>query len=105
MFPLAEEVPYSAVLVAGAVLDTNGGPVIDADARVLTTAGGPIGGLYGAGNCIASPSANAYWAGGCTIGLAITFGFIAGENAAKEADRLSGSTSIELVEGAAAIPV
>jgi len=37
---------------------------------------------YGAGNAVASPAGQAYWAGGATLGLAATFGWIAGVDAA-----------------------
>jgi len=87
MYPLSEKGPYHAVILAPGTLDTNGGPIIDAQARILDTHGRSIKGLYGAGNCIAAPSANAYWGGGGTIGQAIVFGHIAGRNAAKEPEK------------------
>jgi succinate dehydrogenase/fumarate reductase flavoprotein subunit len=78
---------YSMLLVAGA-LDTKGGPKTNAKSQVLNTHGEPIPGLYGAGNCVASPAGQAYWGPGGTIGPAITFGWIAGLHAAKEPEKV-----------------
>jgi succinate dehydrogenase/fumarate reductase flavoprotein subunit len=82
MFPFAAEGPYHAIILAPATLDTKGGPAIDPHGRVLAVGGAPIPGLYAAGNCAGFPSAQAYWAGGATVGLAITFGYLAARHAA-----------------------
>jgi len=68
----------------GGTLDTKGGPRINDKGQVLSAKGTPIPGLYGAGNCIAAPAASTYWAGGSTLGPAMTFGALAGKHAASQ---------------------
>ncbi len=75
MWPLADKGPYYAALIVAASLDTKGGPKTDVDGRILDLADKPIPGLYGIGNCVASCSGSAYWAGGSTIGPIMTFAY------------------------------
>ncbi|MEU7748943.1 FAD-dependent oxidoreductase [Nonomuraea sp. NPDC049158] len=82
MHPLATTGPYHAVVLVPGVFDTKGGPKIDKYGRIRTHDGGVINGLYGAGNCVASIAGQGYWGGGTTLGLAVTFGYLAGQHAA-----------------------
>jgi 3-oxosteroid 1-dehydrogenase len=97
MHPLSESGPYHCVLVGPGALDTKGGPFTDGEGRVLDPHEAPIPGLYGAGNCVASPTGQAYWGPGCTIGVGLVFGYVAGRHAAREADR---SPEVAVAEGA-----
>jgi 3-oxosteroid 1-dehydrogenase len=81
MYPLASTGPYHCVILGPGALDTKGGPMTDEDARVIGVDGKPIPGLFGAGNCVASPAGQAYWGPGGTIGPALTFGYIAARTA------------------------
>jgi succinate dehydrogenase/fumarate reductase flavoprotein subunit len=85
MQPLAERGPYFAIVLAAGTYGTRGGPEINSDAQVLRADGRPIAGLYGAGNCVASPAGGGYFGGGSQLGPGIVFGAIAGEHAAKQA--------------------
>jgi 3-oxosteroid 1-dehydrogenase len=73
--------PFYAVEVYPGDLGTKGGFRTDARARVLTQANEAIPGLYAAGNCSAAVMGRTYPGAGATIGPAMTFGFIAAEQA------------------------
>jgi 3-oxosteroid 1-dehydrogenase len=82
MSPLAPAGPYYATILGPGTLDTKGGPRVDTDGRVLRPDSEPIDGLYGAGNCVASPSGEGYWAGGGTIGPILCYAYLAGKHVA-----------------------
>jgi 3-oxosteroid 1-dehydrogenase len=75
MWPISGQGPYYAALVTGGTLDTKGGPKTSPDGQVLDGQDKPIPGLYGVGNCVASASGRAYWAGGATLGPIIGFAY------------------------------
>lgn len=85
MYPISEQGPYFATLMTGGTLDTKGGPMTNATGQVLDAIGKPIPGLYGAGNCVASASGRAYWAGGATLGSHLAFAYLAANAAHREA--------------------
>lgn len=87
MWPLSDSGPYYAALITGGTLDTKGGPKTTRDAQVVDDTDQPIPGLYGVGNCVASASAQAYWAGGATLGPIIAFAYRAAQAADKEPAR------------------
>ena len=84
MWPLADTGPYYAALVTGGTLDTKGGPKTTPDGQVVDDQDRPIPGLYGVGNCVASASGQAYWAGGATLGPIIAFAYRAANAAHAE---------------------
>ena len=83
--PLAP--PLYAIAIYPGTLGTNGGPRIDADARVTREGGGIVPGLYAAGNAAANVFGWAYPSGGGTLANAIVFGYRAGRHAAARARR------------------
>lgn len=85
MFPISNKGPYYAALLTGGNLDTKGGPATNVNGQVLDAVGKPIPGLYGAGNCVASASGRAYWAGGATLGPFMAFAYLAANAAHREA--------------------
>jgi len=76
--------PFYALQLVNGALGTNGGALVDANARVRRAAGGIVPGLYAAGNAAACVFGPAYPGGGATIGPAMTFGYLAGRHAASE---------------------
>jgi succinate dehydrogenase/fumarate reductase flavoprotein subunit len=77
-----DDPPFHAIRIEQGSLGTNGGPKTDARGRVLAQRGGVIEGLWAAGNVMAAPTGLVYGGAGGTIGPALTFGWIAGRDAA-----------------------
>jgi succinate dehydrogenase/fumarate reductase flavoprotein subunit len=77
--------PFYAVQVYSGVLGTKGGPRTDGHGQVLDVDGRPIGGLYAAGNAMASVMGMTYGGAGGTLGPAMVFGYLAGRHAAQAA--------------------
>lgn len=78
--------PYRAAKVTGALFHTQGGLVIDGDARVLTADGLPMPNLFaggGAARGISGPGADGYMAGNGLL-TATTLGKLAGRAAAHQ---------------------
>lgn len=95
MWPISGSGPYYAALVTGGTLDTKGGPKTTPDGQVVDDTGTPIPGLYGVGNCVASASAQAYWAGGATLGPIIAFAYRAAQAADREGARTATHAGAE----------
>jgi succinate dehydrogenase/fumarate reductase flavoprotein subunit len=83
--PLATGPYYAIKLVIGDI-GTFAGLVTDAQTRVLDAARQPIKGLYAVGNDAASVMGGNYPGAGITLGPALTFGYIAGNQLASAAD-------------------
>jgi predicted oxidoreductase len=94
MWPISDTGPYYAALVTGGTLDTKGGPKTSPEGQVLDDMDRPIPGLYGVGNCVASASAQAYWAGGATLGPIIGFAFRAANAADAEPARQTATAPV-----------
>lgn len=74
--------PFYAVRLLPSDIGTFAGLKTDRDARVLRADGSAIEGLYAAGNDAASAFGGTYPAAGITVGLALTFGYLAGRHLA-----------------------
>lgn len=74
--------PFYAIRITMGDLGTFAGIRTDGAARVLDTTGRPIAGLFSAGNDSTSMMGGNYPGAGITLGPALTFGFIAGEQLA-----------------------
>jgi 3-oxosteroid 1-dehydrogenase len=84
MFPISPGGPYHATIIAPGAIDTKGGPKVNERLQILDGRDRPVPGLYGVGNCVASPSGQAYWSGGSTWGPYVTFGYVASRAIADE---------------------
>jgi succinate dehydrogenase/fumarate reductase flavoprotein subunit len=76
MFPLAEQGPYYATILAPGTLDTKGGPRVNTAGQVLGADEQPVPGLYAVGNASAAPTGQGYISGGMTFGPIITFSYL-----------------------------
>lgn len=87
--------PFHAVKVLPGSLGTFAGLATDEHGCVLDAAGGPIAGLYAAGNDMASVMAGRYPSGGITLGPAMTFGYVTAHHAAGQPCQPSSAVSTQ----------
>jgi len=76
-----EKPPFFALPAHLGTLGTKGGPRTNANGQVLNISGQSFEGLYAAGNVMAGVSGPGYDGGGITIGLGMTWGYIAAKHA------------------------
>jgi len=74
------EAPFYALQVYPGAIGTKGGAKVNGRSQVLGVDGEPVEGLYAAGNVMAGITGPGYPGAGGTIGTAMTFGFIAGQD-------------------------
>ncbi|TCP50000.1 succinate dehydrogenase/fumarate reductase flavoprotein subunit [Tamaricihabitans halophyticus] len=77
-----ERPPFFAAPIRRGTVGTKGGPLTDVRGQVVAWDGTPIAGLYAAGNAAASVLGPGIIAPGLTLGLALTWGWLAGRAAA-----------------------
>ena len=77
-----QDPPFFGMPVHLGTVGTKGGALVDERARVLDARGQPLEGLWAAGNTMASVIGPETIAPGLTLGLALTWGYIAGRDAA-----------------------
>jgi succinate dehydrogenase/fumarate reductase flavoprotein subunit len=94
MHPIAESGPYYATILAPSAIDTKGGPRANPQGQIMGADDRPVPGLYGVGNCVASPSGQAYLAGGATFGPIITFAYLAARSLVEEPVREIGAAVV-----------
>lgn len=85
LIPISQSPFYAARIRPGVLVFTSMGLRIDVDARVMDTSGAPIGGLYAAGESAGDAMNEIYLGSGYAVGSAITYGRIAGREAARYA--------------------
>lgn len=85
--PLSTPPYFAAPIRPQVVCWTGAGLRIDREARVLDLADRPIPGLYAAGETTGGMFGECYAGGGASVGNAVSFGRVAGRNAAAHASR------------------
>ncbi len=80
--------PYFAIEIVSGALGTKGGPRTNTKSQVLDTKDNVIPGLYAAGNAMSASTALVYGGAGGTLGPGMTFGYLAGLNAAQEPNHI-----------------
>ncbi len=94
MHPISSSGPYYATILAPAAIETKGGPRANPQGQILGADDQPVPGLYGVGNCVASPSGQAYLAGGSTFGPIITFAYLAAQSIVAEPVKEIGAAAV-----------
>jgi 3-oxosteroid 1-dehydrogenase len=77
-----EKGPFYAVKVISASIGSKGGPKTNTNAEVLDADGNVVGGLYAVGNASAFWTSDGYPGPGATLGVGMTYAYIAGGHAA-----------------------
>jgi succinate dehydrogenase/fumarate reductase flavoprotein subunit len=85
--------PFYAIKLVIGDIGTFAGLVTDARTRVLDAGGQPIRGLYAVGNDAASIMGGNYPGAGITLGPALTFGYVAGNELAQATDLRASTTT------------